>query len=132
VSAPAELRIYEDQRLIGTSQSERIMMSVGRHTLQLANEALGYRETMAVNVAPGRVSTVRPAWPTGLMSLNAVPWALVWIDGQQIGETPLSNVRVPIGSHELVFRHPELGEKPVRAVVTAGAPNRVSVDLRQR
>jgi hypothetical protein len=56
----------------------------------------------------------------------------VWIDGQQIGETPLSNVRVPIGSHELVFRHPELGEKPVRAVVTAGAPNRVSVDLRQR
>jgi hypothetical protein len=132
VKAPAELRIYEDQRLIGTSQTDRIMMSVGRHTLQVANEALGYLETTVVNVAPGKVSSVQPPWPNGQMSLNATPWAQVWIDGQQVGETPLSNVRVPIGSHEVVFRHPELGEKPVRAVVTVGAPTKVSVDLRQR
>lgn len=132
VKAPAELRIYEDQRLIGTSQSDRIMMSVGRHTLQVANEALGYRETTVVTVAPGRVSSVQPTWPNGMVSLNAAPWAQVWIDGQQVGETPLSNVRVPIGSHEVLFRHPELGEKLVRAIVTAGAPTRVSVDLRQR
>jgi serine/threonine protein kinase len=132
VTAPAELRIFEDQRLIGTSQSDRIMMSVGRHTLQVVNEALGYRETTVVTVAPGKVSSVQPPWPNGLMSLNAAPWAQVWIDGQQVGETPLSNVRVPIGSREVVFRHPELGEKTVRAVVTAGTPTKLSVDLRQR
>lgn len=67
-----------------------------------------------------------------MMSLNAAPWAQVWIDGQQVGETPLSNVRVPIGSREVVFRHPELGEKTVRAVVTAGTPTKLSVDLRQK
>lgn len=132
VDAPAELRIYEGQRLIGTSQSDRIMMSVGRHTLQVANEALGYRETTVVNVAPGKVSSVQPPWPSGLVSLNAAPWAQVWIDGQSVGETPLSNIRVPIGSHEVVFRHPELGEKLVRAVVTAGTPTKVSADLRQK
>jgi hypothetical protein len=132
VNAPAELRIFEDQRLIGTSQSDRIMMSVGRHTLQVTNEALGYRETTVVTVAPGKVSSVQPPWPNGMMSLNAAPWAQVWIDGQQVGETPLSNVRVPIGSREVVFRHPELGEKTVRAVVTAGTPTKLSVDLRQK
>jgi hypothetical protein len=132
VDAPAELRIFEGQRLIGTSQTDRIMMSVGRHTLQVTNEALGYRETTVVTVAPGKVSSVQPPWPNGMMSLNAAPWAQVWVDGQMVGETPLSNVRVPIGSHEVVFRHPELGEKLVRAVVTVGAPTKVSADLRQR
>ena len=33
VSAPAQLQIFEDGRLLGTSQSDRIMVSVGRHEL---------------------------------------------------------------------------------------------------
>jgi serine/threonine-protein kinase len=66
------------------------------------------------------------------MSFNAIPWAEVWVDGRQVGETPLANVSVPIGSHEVLFRHPELGEKHVRALVTATAPAKVSVDMRQR
>jgi len=132
VSAPAELRIYENNQLLGTSQSDRIMVSAGRHTFQIANEALGFRQTRVVNVLPGRVSAVKPAWPAGSMSLNAIPWAQVWIDGQQVGETPLANVAVPIGSHEVLFRHPDLGEKLVRTVVTLEAPAKVSVDLRQR
>ena len=45
------------------------------------------------------------------MALNALPWAEVWIDGESIGETPIGKVSVPIGWHEIVFRHPELGEK---------------------
>jgi hypothetical protein len=132
VKAPAELQIFEDNRLLGTSQSERIMVSVGRHRFLLVNEALGFSEVQTVNVTPGRVSTVKPDWPIGAMSLNAVPWAEVWVDGQQVGETPLGNVAVPIGTHDVVFRHPDLGEKRVRSVVTLGAPAKVSVDLRQR
>jgi len=66
------------------------------------------------------------------MSFNATPWAEVWIDGQQVGETPLGNVSVPAGPHEVLFRHPELGEKRVRTVVTLSEPAKVSVDLRQK
>jgi hypothetical protein len=66
------------------------------------------------------------------MALNAQPWADVWIDGERIGETPIGNVAVPIGPHEVVFRHPELGEHVVRATVTLTAPTRLSVDLRKR
>ena len=56
----------------------------------------------------------------------------VWIDGERVGETPIGNVAVPIGPHEVVFRHPELGEQVVRTTVTLAAPARLSVDLRKR
>jgi len=132
VAAPVDVQVYENERLIGSSQSDRIMVSVGRHELDLVNEALGYRATRTVNVSPGQVSSVRPEWPKGSMALNAQPWADVFLDGERIGETPIGNMAVPIGPHEIVFRHPELGEQVVRTTVTLAAPARLSVDLRKR
>jgi len=132
VNAPVPLQIFEDSRLLGTSQSDRIMVSVGRHQLVLVNEVVGFSQSQAVNVTPGRVTSIRPQWPSAAMSFNAAPWAEVWVDGQQIGETPLANISVPVGNHDVLFRHPELGEKRVRTVVTLSAPAKVSVDMRQR
>jgi PEGA domain len=132
VSAPAEVQVYEDTRLLGTSRSDRIMVSAGRHELDIVNEALGYRITRVVTVAPGQVSPLRLEWPKGSIALNAQPWADVWIDGERIGETPIGNVSVPIGPHEIVFRHPQLGEQVVRATVTTGQAAKVSVDMRKR
>jgi hypothetical protein len=132
VNAPVALQIFEDSRLLGTSQSDRIMVSVGRHELVLVNEAVGFSQSQVVQVTPGRVTPIRPRWPSAPMSFNATPWAEVWVDGQQIGETPLANISVPVGNHDVLFRHPELGEKHVRAVVTLSAPAKVSVDMRQR
>ena len=131
VEAPAEVQVYEDTRLLGSTQSDRIMVLAGRHDLSLVNEALGYRTTRSVTVSPGKVSAIRIDFPNGSMALNAQPWAEVWVDGERKGETPIGNVSVPIGVHEIVFRHPELGERVVRATVTATAPARVSVDLRK-
>ena len=132
VSAPAEVQVYEDTRLLGTSRSDRIMVSAGRHELDIVNEALDYRVSRVVTVAPGQVSPLRLEWPKGSMALNAQPWADVWIDGERIGETPIGNVSVAIGPHEIVFRHPQLGEQVVRATVTAGQSAKVSVDMRKR
>ena len=108
------------------------MVSVGRHELDIVNEALGYRVRRTVNVSPGQVSALRLEWPQGTMSLNAQPWANVWIDGEPMGDTPIGNVSVPIGTHEVVFRHPELGEQVVPATVTLNGTARLSVDLRKK
>jgi hypothetical protein len=62
------------------------MVSVGRHELDIVNEALGYRTAHTVNVAPGRVSQISLDWPTGSISVNALPWAEVWIDGKLMGD----------------------------------------------
>ena len=132
VTAPADVQIYEDVRLIGSSRSDRLMVSVGRHEFDIVNEALGFRTRRVVNVNAGQVSAVKLDWPNGSMALNAQPWAEVFIDGERVGETPIGNVPVPIGQHEVRFRHPELGEQVVRSTVTLGTPARLSVDLRKR
>ena len=132
VAAPAEVQVYEEGRLLGTSQSDRIMVSAGQHTLEIVNEPLGYRATRSLTVAPGKVSAVRLDWPNGSMALNAQPWAEVWVNGKPVGETPIGSFAVPVGTHEVTFRHPQLGERVVRATVTATAPARVSVDLRRQ
>ncbi len=108
------------------------MVSAGRHEFEIVNEALNYRTKRAVMVAAGKVSPIALDWPTGSLALNAQPWAEVWINGQSVGETPIGKIVVPIGRHEIVFRHPQLGEQVVRATVTATAPARVSVDMNKR
>jgi serine/threonine protein kinase len=132
VTAPVDVQIFENKRLLGTSQSERIMVSTGKHEIEIVNEILGYRTTRTVQVPAGRVTAIKVEWPRGTIAINAVPWAEVWVDGERVGETPIGNYSLPIGPHEIVFRHPELGELRQAATVTLRAPARVSVDLRKK
>jgi hypothetical protein len=132
VRAPANVQLFENGRLLGSSQIDRIMMPAGRHQLNLVNEALGYLEQRAVNVAPGQTAVINATWPTGGLAINAVPWAEAFVDGASVGETPIGNIQVPIGPHEIVFRHPQLGERRAKVVVTTREITRVGVDLRAK
>jgi hypothetical protein len=132
INAPADVLVFEGGRQIGSSRIDRIMVAVGRHELEMVNEALGYRSTKTVDVSAGQVSTVRPDWPQGTLAVNALPWAEVSINGERVGETPIGSVSVPIGTHDIVFRHPDLGERRTTATVTTGAPTRVSMDMRAK
>jgi serine/threonine-protein kinase len=68
--------------------------------------------------------------PKGTVNFNATPWAEVFIDGKHVGETPIGNLEVSIGPHEVVFRHPQFGEKRHAVSVTAGVPVRLSVAMK--
>jgi hypothetical protein len=130
VKAPFSLEIREEGRLIGTTDADRVMLAAGRHDIELVNETLGYRATRVVQVMPGKVASLAIDLPKGTVHLNASPWAEVWVDGQRVGETPIGNLSLPIGPHEVVFRHPQFGEKRHAISVTASAPTRVSVDMK--
>jgi hypothetical protein len=132
VSAPVELQIFEGKRLVGTSQSDRLMLTAGRHEIEMVNDTLGYRQVRTVQVPPGKTAPLKLEWPKGTIAINALPWAEVWIDGERIGETPIGNLSLPIGPHEIVFRHPDLGEQRYGTTVSLKAPARVSVDLRKK
>jgi len=132
VSSPIVVQIYENGRLLGSSQSDRLMVSTGSHQVDLVNEAVGYRVSRTIQVSPGKVSPLAVKPPMGTIAINAIPWAEVWIDGEKIGETPIGNQQVAIGSHEIVFRHPEFGEQRQAVTVTLSTPARVSVDLRKK
>jgi len=68
----------------------------------------------------------------GLLSINATPWADVWIDGQWAGQTPIANLTVAIGGHDVLFRHPQLGERRQTVVVNDQGTARLSTDFRTR
>jgi hypothetical protein len=132
VSAPVEVQIFENKRLLGTSQSDRLMVTAGRHEVEIVNDTLGFRTTRTVQVSAGKVTPIRIDFPKGSIALNALPWADVWVDGERIGETPIGNLSLTIGAHEIVFRHPELGEQRHAATITLKAPARLSVDMRKK
>ena len=112
------------------ANGERISLPAGQHDLTFVNEQFGVRATQRVQVTPGNTASIDFAVPTGTMSMNAQPWAEVWVDGEKIGETPIGNLSLPVGSHDVLFRHPELGERHHTAVVTLAQPTRLSVDFR--
>jgi serine/threonine-protein kinase len=129
LSAPFEVDILEKNELLGTSAASKLMLASGRHEITLANRTLGYSENRRADVVAARTTTVQIEPPMALLSANAKPWADVTLDGKPIGQTPIANVEVPIGTHEAIFRHPEFGERRQTVVVTLHGPNRIGMDL---
>jgi hypothetical protein len=129
--APFELQVYEGGRLLGTTSTERLMLPTGRHDLELVGSSFQFKRTLTVNIEAGKVASPAVAIPSGLLSINALPWADVFIDGRSVGTTPLANLSVPIGNHEVLWRHPQLGERKQTVAVTEQTPVRVGVNLGQ-
>ena len=54
--------------------------------------------------APGVVDAQQPSAKRGCVSVNAVPFAKVYVDGRPVGETPQACVRVRHGQHSVQFQ----------------------------
>jgi hypothetical protein len=129
VAAPFDVQIVERDDVVGASGTTKIMLPSGRHDVELVSQSLEYRERRRVEIAPGRVTTLRIDAPKGAISVNARPWADVSIDGNDVGQTPIANLAIPIGTHQVIFRHPQFGERRQTIVVTTKGPNRIAMDL---
>jgi hypothetical protein len=129
ISAPFDVDVVENEEVIGTSGTTRIMLATGHHKLSLTNSSLGYQEVRSIDVTGGKTMVIRVDPPKASVSVNARPWAEIVLDGNSIGQTPLANVLVSIGMHEVVFRHPQLGERKQTVAVTVKGLNRIAVDL---
>jgi predicted Ser/Thr protein kinase len=100
---------------------ERVGRAERAVTLERATEGLG---------------TTRPPQRHGCLSVNAVPFATVLVDGQPLGETPAACLRVEVGEHRVQLQ--QAGDRsPERAVRideqhTVEHPVRLSYDFRSR
>jgi PEGA domain len=130
ISAPIELQVFEAGNLVGSTAGPIAVMD-GPHTFDLVNEALGYRSRQSVNVKPGQMSAVTIAVPNGRVSINAVPWADVWVDGKPAGQTPIANLALSIGQHEVVFRYPQSPDQRQTVMVKAEGVTMVSAKFQQ-
>jgi hypothetical protein len=131
IDSNVALDVFEDERLIGTSAIDRIMLPAGSHVLRLVSRSLNFEGKQTVQIAGGQMRVLQPELPNGTLSINALPWAEVMVNGERKGETPIGNLAVPIGQHEVVFRHPQFGEQRRSVTVTTGGITRVGVDLRR-
>jgi PEGA domain-containing protein len=132
LASPIALVIKEAGKVLGTTDAERLMLTAGEHNLELTNDALGFQVKRTVRVEAGKSAVVKVEPPNGVLSINAQPWAEVWVDGQRIGETPIGNLARPIGPHDVVLRHPDLGERRETVTVTLRQPARLGVDMRKK
>ena len=90
---------------------------------------MNFREVRRVEVTVNRGVAMAVALPQGVLNINAVPWAEVFVDGQRIGETPVSQLALPIGPHEILYRHPQHGDRRITVIVKVGTPGRTFVDF---
>jgi hypothetical protein len=132
VTSPVTLQLREGGKLIGTSESDRLMLTAGDHDIEFANETLGFTARRTVKVTAGKTAATKIDLPNGTLSINAQPWAEVFVDGERVGETPIGNLSRRIGPHEVIFRHPDLGDRRESVVITVGKPTRIGVDLRKK
>ncbi len=130
VTSPIELQVFEAGTLVGSTAGPIAVMD-GPHTFDLVNEALGYRSRQTVTVKAGQMAALTVTVPNGRVSINALPWADVWIDGKPVGQTPIANLSLPIGSHEIVFRHPQFPDKRSTWLVKAEGITMVSEKFQQ-
>jgi hypothetical protein len=129
VASPFPVDVLENGEVVGTSGSTKIMLPAGRHEVVLRNATLGYDSPRGIDVVAGSVATINVVPPTAPLNVNAVPWAEVEIDGRSYGPTPLGNVMIAVGAHDITFRHPQFGVRSQRIVVSAQAANRVAIDF---
>jgi len=130
ISSPIELKVLEGDRVLGSTADGPIVATAGTHQFDLLNTALGYRVHQTVTIRAGALTPLTITPPMGRISINADPWAQVLIDDKPIGDTPVANVSVSLGEHQVIFRHPQLGERRETVTVRADVPTRVSTSFR--
>jgi hypothetical protein len=131
LSSPIDLDVFEGDTRLGSSATGIVSTPAGRRELDLVNSVLGFRMRQVIDIKPGQVVSLVVTPPNGRININAVPWAEVLIDGTSVGETPIGNLSIPLGEHEIVFRHPQFAEVRQTALVRSDAITRVSVNFQR-
>jgi hypothetical protein len=104
--------IYMGDKYLGATPTT-LPLPPGRQTIEYRHGDL--RTVMTHDIRSGETTTAFVTFET-IVQINARPWAQVFVEGtsrKALGQTPLSSVRVPIGS-VLTFENPNFPPKSHR------------------
>jgi hypothetical protein len=116
VTSPVTADVFMNGKPVGITPLS-LQLIAGRHTLEYR---LGDLRTVVTHEIKANQTTNSVVTFDLTVQINARPWAQVYVDGtprRPLGQTPLSNVSVPIGS-VLIFENPNFATKSHR--VAAG------------
>ena len=120
ISSEVPVEIFADGERLGTTEDGRLSLPAGIHQVEVANDRLGFRDTVELEIEAGELATHSVVLPFGYLRVDGPPGADVWIEGRLVGQTPLRDTPTPIGTREVVVRHPEAGERRELVVIGTG------------
>jgi hypothetical protein len=112
ISSSTSVDIFKDDAYIGSTPIS-LELPAGTHTLEYRHAGLRKYVTHVVN--SNETTRAMVTFDVNVQ-INSRPWAEVFLDGVErkaLGQTPLSGVRVPIGS-VLIFENPQFQTKRYR------------------
>ena len=119
IYSPFDFTVTENGRVLRADDRHQIMLPAGAHELRFTNRALAYDAVRQVDVKPGEATNLQLTPDPSRLTVTATDAAEVWLDGARLGDTPLNDAPVPLGSHEIVVKRAAGGER--RFAVTIGA-----------
>ena len=128
VFSPFEVQMSERNRPIQLDDGGQVMLPPGPHELRFQNRELGYDEIRRVEIKPAATAALSLVPPPTTISVTATERAEVWADGKRIGETPLADAPVTLGTREIIVKTAAGDQR--RFVVTATVkPVQLDVDF---
>ena len=118
ILAPFEVSISEGTRTLRRDEHNEITLAAGPHDLRFTNRRLMFDDRKHVDLAPAERLTISVTPPQSTVSVTSSEQAEVWVDGARVGQTPLADYVVELGTHEILVKRPDGGERRVTALVT--------------
>ena len=123
---PVTVTVYQGKRLIlkrTVQPGGRLKLDPAMYTIHLAAPTVFYSASYPIEVVPGRQSKLVTR-PLGLVRKVVISngWAYVSIDGRDMGETPLNNVKIATGMHKFRLWRSNGKSKEIERAVTVERP----------
>ena len=118
-----------DGKVIGKTPVNSVVLTAGNHTVDVSK--LGYGSVSKIIQVPGgKHITVSISLKSlsGRLTVTTKPIsAKLYVDGKFMGKTPLVDLQLPVGPHELSFQAP--GMTPERRQVTVTPASTIHLDV---
>jgi hypothetical protein len=128
VSSTIELTITEGTRALHLDDRNQVLLPPGTHELRFESRALGYHETRRVEVKPGATTAISIVPAGSTLTVTSTLPAEVFVDGERVGETPLTGRPLSLGTRDIVVKSASGPERRFTITVTA-TPVRLDVDF---
>lgn len=133
LTEPGAQVFVDDQRLgaaDGEGRAGPFVIAAGPQRLRVVHTDRRFERTREVTVVAARVHELEIRARQGWLKLAVAPWAHVRVDGKELGMTPLSDLVLDEGLHELVLENPEAGLRYETSVkIEAGQREELKIDL---
>jgi hypothetical protein len=127
VFAPFEVTVSEAGRQLRLDERTQLMLPPGVHELRFENKELGFYGTRKVEIEPGKTATVTLTPGGSTLSVSASSPAEVFVDGQRVGDTPLVDYPISLGTRDIVIKGAG-GERRFTQTITT-KPLRLEIDF---